>query len=206
MKKFKDIELDELPNISFSWDMIDDNMHQLLEFGVATGASLNHNTRLIYDYNPGQLFDVHGFDTFTGLPEDWVTSDGKIILPKGSFGQQEKFPLLDPELVERDNISFWVGLFEDTLPKYLATSPGKIAFLHIDCDLYSSTRTVLYGLNNLIVPGTIIRFDEWVYWGDEEFDDHEARCFHEWVEDFGREYRFFKQSGDIEEKFVLITG
>ena len=34
MKKFKDIELDELPNISFSWDMIDDNMHQLFVWAM----------------------------------------------------------------------------------------------------------------------------------------------------------------------------
>ena len=36
-----------------------------------------------------------------------------------------------------------VGLFEDELPAFLARTEEQIAFLHVDCDLYSSTKTVL---------------------------------------------------------------
>ena len=35
------------------------------------------------------------------------------------------------------------GLFEDELPGFLARNEEQIAFLHVDCDLYSSTKTVL---------------------------------------------------------------
>jgi len=196
----------ELQNIRFDWDMIQDNLHQHLEFGVASGKSLNAQTRWIHNANPDQKFNVHGFDTFTGLPEDWVHTDGRLVLSKGDFYSGGETPAIDPDNYARNNIVFWTGLFSDTIPKYLAQdNSSPIAFLHIDCDLYSSTVTVLHSLNHLIVPGTIIRFDEWVYWWDEENNDHEARAFYEWVEEYNRDYRFFKQNPDnVEEKFVLI--
>ena len=73
---------------------------------------------------------VIGFDTFTGLPEAWRTG-----FPVGEFAQSEVPKVVGAELI--------VGLFEDELPAFLARTEEQIAFLHVDCDLYSSTKTVL---------------------------------------------------------------
>ena len=35
------------------------------------------------------------------------------------------------------------------------------AIVHIDCDLYSSTKTALHFITDLIVDGTVIIFDDW---------------------------------------------
>jgi hypothetical protein len=48
--------------------------------------------------------------------------------------------------------------------------------LHIDCDLYSSTRTVLEQLSSRIVAGTVIVLDE--FWIVQE---QEKRAFDEWL-------------------------
>ena len=62
----------------------------------------------------------------------------------------------------------------------LAQHPGaKIALLHVDCDLYSSTVTILNNVAGMLVPGTIILFDELInYHGWEE---GEFKAFMEFV-------------------------
>ena len=56
----------------------------------------------------------------------------------------------------RSNVRLYRGWFEDTLPAFCEQHPGPIAFLHLDADLYSSTRTVFDLLGDGIVPGTVI--------------------------------------------------
>lgn len=77
------------------------------------------------------------------------------------------------------------GWFSETVPKW----QGDIALLHIDSDLHSSAREVLFGLNDWIKPGTVILFDEicsfdgsYPNWIEGEW---KALC--EWLEEFKRE-------------------
>lgn len=105
------------------------------EFGVYTGATL----RMIADHMP-----VTGFDSFDGLPEDWREG-----FEKGRFA----CPV--PAVPNADIV---VGLFADTLPDW--TPPDQLGLVHIDCDLYSSTKTVLDHLERFLTPGCFIVFDE----------------------------------------------
>jgi len=41
------------------------------------------------------------------------------------------------------NVTFVVGLFNETLLPFLGSTPGRVAFLHIDSDLYTSAKYVL---------------------------------------------------------------
>ena len=116
-----------------------------LEFGVYNGSSINILSKL----RPNKIF--HGFDTFTGLPEDWDLGDKKI---KAGHFYLEKMPSVEK------NVILHKGLFEDTIPKWQKQYREKISFINIDCDLYSSTKTVLEHLNSQIVKDTIIRFDD----------------------------------------------
>jgi hypothetical protein len=54
----------------------------VLEFGVWTGRSIN-----IIAEKVGSSRRVHGFDSFEGLPEDWI---GNYV--KGTFNTGGKFP------------------------------------------------------------------------------------------------------------------
>jgi hypothetical protein len=115
----------------------------ICEFGVYRGETINHIASLIDA-------TVHGFDSFEGLPEDWRRGN-----EQGAF-RCDQLPSV------RSNVVLRPGLFHESLPGFLLDQSQNIAFLHIDCDLYSSTRTILDLLRDRIVPGTVIQFDEFL--------------------------------------------
>lgn len=127
----------------------------VMEFGVATGRTLNHWCRLFPDHT------VWGFDGFEGLPETWSWN-----FAQGHFRQ--RLPRV------ADNAELVVGWFDQTLEPWLAEHPGPVALLHIDSDLYSSAAYVLEQLQSRIVPGTIIVFDEYLNFPGWEQDEHRA--------------------------------
>lgn len=143
----------------------------VLEFGVATGRTLNHFARLL----PNKT--IHGFDGFDGLPEDWTSR-----MPKGFFARKNL-----PRV--RSNCELVVGWFDDTLPRFVPLCRGApVALLHVDCDLYSSAVTVLNNLKDQIVPGTVIVFDEYLNYPGWQLD--EFRAWQEHVKAFGVKYQY----------------
>ncbi|WP_244524499.1 TylF/MycF/NovP-related O-methyltransferase [Trujillonella endophytica] len=155
----------------------------VLEFGVGSGGTL----RVIAEECPGR--PVVGFDVFSGLPETWRSD-----FPVGAFAQEALPEVPGAELV--------VGLFEDTLPGFLAEHEGPVAFLHLDADLYSSTKTVLDLLGDRLVPGTIVVFDE--YFNYPGWQDHEHRAWGEFVERTGVTYRWEAYSLDHEQLVATV--
>jgi hypothetical protein len=129
----------------------------VLEFGVAQGGTLNYLAKL-FEPRP-----VYGFDSFEGLPEPWCD------YPVGAFAGE---PLWVP-----DNVRLVRGWFDDTLDDFLELLPDPAAFVHIDCDLYSSTKTVLDKLEPRLISGTVIVFDE--FHGYPDWRNHEFRAYAE---------------------------
>lgn len=134
----------------------------VLEFGVAAGDSI----RLLAAMTTRP---VYGFDSFEGLPEDWPGRHEGA----GHYSTGGRLPLVP------GNVTLHKGWFTQTLAPFLAAASGPVAFLHIDCDLYTSTRTVLFALADRIVPGTVILFDE--YFNFPSWRDHEYKAFHEFA-------------------------
>jgi len=130
----------------------------VLEFGVATGRTLNQFAYWL----PNK--PVHGFDGFEGLPEDWTSR-----MRKGFFARSNL-----PRV--RKNCQLWVGWFDQTLPGFIekVQLARPIALLHVDCDLYSSTVTVLNNLKHSIVSGTVIVFDEYINYPGWQLDEFKA--------------------------------
>ena len=156
----------------------------VLEFGVATGYTLN----CIADNFPNQT--VYGFDWFQGLPEDW-RSDHR----KGHFA------CAVPTV--RDNAELIIGLFEDTLPKFVQDHTEPTAsFIHLDADLYSSTVTILNNMESRIVKGTILLFDELEYPGN--YKDHEYKAFREFLERTGHVVEYFGTRGRETVAFRIV--
>jgi methyltransferase family protein len=139
------------------------------EFGVATGTTIN----FIANHVRGE---IHGFDSFEGLPETW--RDG---FSKGRFSQSG-LPAV------RANVRLYKGWFHESLPGFLKDHPGPAAFLHMDADLYSSTKTVLDLLEDRIVPGTVIVFDE--YFNYPGWRQGEYRAFQEFVDARGVKFDY----------------
>ena len=155
-----------------------------LEFGVATGATL----RIIAEGTPGR--PVHGFDVFTGLPEDWRTGFGA-----GSFAQAQ--------LPEVDGVELVVGLFADTLPAFLTEHPGPVALLHLDADLYSAAVTVFDLVGPRLVEGSVIVFDE--YFNYPGWQDGEHKAWSEFVERTAAQFDYLGYTFDHEQLVVRIT-
>ena len=149
-----------------------------LELGVWKGESLRH----LAENLPEKKFV--GFDSFEGLPEDWLRSfDGKRRSLAGAF------KLINPPTLPR-NVELVVGYFEHSLLRWKAGNQDPVAFVHIDCDLYKSTKDALYLLNDQIVPGTILVFDELRDWEEqgvyERWREGEAKALFEWCGEFNR--------------------
>jgi hypothetical protein len=163
----------------------------VLEFGVYRGKTMAH----ISEHFRNQT--VWGFDSFVGLPEPWYIRSGDEgkTHPAGKFDMR-----LEPvQPVFAANVKLVPGWFSDSIPPWKAANPGPISFLHVDCDLYSSTRDVLTLLNDRIVPGTVIAFDEMYPWSDPaEYDlwaEGEYRALGEWLSEFDREFKPLLRSG-----------
>jgi len=142
----------------------------VLEFGVGSGTSINY----IANQVPNR--SVYGFDSFEGLPEDWRPG-----FPRGTFRTSA------PKVA--DNVELIAGWFDQTLPKFVAEIAREpIALLHVDCELYSSTRTIFNFLCDRIQPGTIIVFDEYLNY--PEWRAHEFLAFKEFVAARGVGYEY----------------
>lgn len=100
------------------------------------------------------------------------------------------------------------GLFMDTIPLWKSLVEGALSFVHIDCDLYSSTRSVLMGLNDRIVPGTILAFDE--LFPNTDMDEYplwehgEWRALLEWMAEHGRKVRPLARGCTMSVAFVVV--
>ena len=140
-----------------------------LEFGVYKGGTIGFIAKQVA---PSQ---VHGFDSFHGLQEAW-SGDGF------SFDLQGRMPKVP------GNVLLHPGFFTDTLPGWLEQNPGPVAFIHIDSDLYEPARSVFAHLEERIVPGTIIVFDE--YFNYPNWQAHEFRAFAELVERCQVQYEY----------------
>ncbi len=139
-----------------------------LEFGVADGFTmswwLKNNT------DPKSRF--FGFDTFTGLPEDWGP------LKRGTFSSDGRKPDF-----KDDRCTLVEGLFQKTLPGFLKTYvPGRRKVINMDADLYSSTLFVLTSIAGFLNKDDVIIFDEF------NVPLHEFRAFTDFFSSYMIDY------------------
>lgn len=161
------------------------------EFGVYQGRC----ARFIANFLRGGR-QLHLFDSFEGLPEDWIGT-----FKKGMFSlPPESIPTFD-----RDDIHVHVGWFADTIPKVSGQFTSPLAFIHADADLYSSTVDILEGMNELIVPGTIILFDEYAMESGGEYDDGEHRALVEWSARHERTFNYLWRTAHAQ-LAIRVTG
>ncbi len=135
-----------------------------LEFGVANGQSFRWFLSQIT--NPESRF--YGFDTFTGLPEDFG------VYKKGMFNNNTQPPQIDDKRVK-----FYQGLFQQTLPGFLnELNNTRRNIIMMDADLYSATLYVLTSLAPFLKKDDIIFFDEFAV------PTHEFKAFHDFVQSY----------------------
>lgn len=134
-----------------------------LEFGVASGGTINYISNFTSE-------KVYGFDSFEGLPEKW--RDG---FDKGMFNRNGILPAVNP------NVVLIKGWFNDTLVDFIRNQNKKVSFIHLDADLYSSTKYILDTLKDYIDEDCVIIFDELVNYDGFDGDTGELRAFYEFI-------------------------
>ena len=94
---------------------------------------------------------IYGFDSFTGLSEDWIGFNET----KGTFTRHWKIPDL-----HNDNIKIIKGDIKKTLKDFLNKNDQNIAFVHIDTDTYDTAKYILKNIKPRLVKNLVILFDE----------------------------------------------
>lgn len=155
--------------IRFASDAVKIANGAFVEMGVCTGKTVNFIAAL----NPHSI--IYGFDSFEGLPEDWIRQDR--VFKKGTFSFKDG-TYIPPVL---HNVRLYKGWFKESLPTFKSKilKDRPIAFLHIDCDIYSSTKEVFDILGDNIIPGTIIVFDE--LYNYPGYKNHEWKALQEYI-------------------------
>jgi len=147
---------------------IQQNGIDYLEFGVFKGHSFKWWVENVKNKNSS----FFGFDTFTGLPENWGP------FKKGDMSNGNK-----PPEINDSRHKFYQGIFQNTLYEFLKSyKPIKKKIIHLDADLYSSTLFVLTTLSPYLNKGDILLFDEF------NVPLHEFKAFTEWVDSFYIKY------------------
>ncbi len=72
------------------------------------------------------------------------------------------------------------GLFAEVLPRVIPSEIPAIALLHVDCDLYESTRDALDGTAPALQDCAMVLFDDWFHYKGRP-DRGEARAFGEFL-------------------------
>jgi len=148
-----------------------------LEFGVASGNTVNYISKFTHD-------TVYGFDSFEWLPEKW--RDG---FDKGAFSLSGNLPIVN------NNVNLIKGWFSDTLIPFIKTHNKKVTFIHLDADLYSSTKYILDVLKNYIDDGCIIVFDELVNYPGFDGETGELKAFYEFITENNVNYSWLGMNG-----------
>ena len=156
--------LPNLPQLHFNrWCFFDAIAKQSIiskpfyEFGVWRASSFKY---LIKIFKKG-----YGFDTFTGLPEDWDNVNGSVAQKAGTYTSDGNVPKIKGG-------EFIVGKFEDSLPVFFSENRPMASVINFDADLYSSTIFALNFSKSVMDKDTILIFDELLMnesWEQDEF-------------------------------------
>lgn len=164
-----------------------------LEFGVASGNTINYISSFTKE-------TVYGFDSFEGLPETWRPG-----FEKGAFARNGDLPKVN------DNVVLVKGWFNETLPDFIKSHNKKVSFIHMDADLYSSTKCIFETLKDYIDNDCVIVFDELVNYPGFDGETGELKAFYEFITENKVDYEWigmngvpFGMSGYYHENVALI--
>lgn len=155
------------------------------EFGVGSGNSMISAYFISTMYKNLTSMRFIGFDSFQGLPETnnkydrhagWKTGDinFSIAAVEKNF-KKAKIPL--------DKYILIPGFFEESLNENIVRQHNvkKVAYVHIDCDYYTSTKTALNFIKPYLIEGAIIGFDDYYCYSTPL--QGEPKAFSEWLEE-----------------------
>jgi len=147
----------------------------VLEFGVFTGLSLALFAQG-HSFDPkGMTRRFVGFDSFEGLPPSaetharWQPADCAVnhgwhpLIPIGA----RVTPQVTRDLFAACGLqppALHIGPFSETIHRVVPSTYSQVALMHIDCDLYESTREALARAAPAFQDGVMLMFDDWFHY------------------------------------------
>jgi hypothetical protein len=158
----------------FFWDafkVLDFNVidGDYAEFGSHSGVTF----RLAFDQIRRREMRRHmwAFDSFQGLPAPLSPIDHHPKWKKGAMatGVHTFHRICRGHGIPVGAYTAVKGFYEDTLTRLPATAPPtNIALAFIDCDMYSSTKTVFKFLASRLKHGMILAIDDYFCWSADQ--------------------------------------
>lgn len=161
------------------------------EFGTYNGYTARHLALAMNANGRSPATRLHLFDTFTGFPELTSTIDRKSYEVQAGWdaggcaaapGAAQRVRQMLAMLLPPERFTVNVGGFADTLTPMTAHRPA--ALIHVDCDLYESTKIVFDRMLDfgMVQDGTVLVFDDFnCARANPEFG--ERRAMHEAFDD-----------------------
>ncbi len=183
LKNIPDLKKHSLPYVFENLNLKQKENTLWLEFGVFSGKTIN----FISSFTEGKVF---GFDSFEGLPEDWRPG-----FPKELFDKKGILPKVN------NNVELIKGWFNETLPDFVKehciNNKKKISFIHIDCDIYSSTKYIFDILKDYLDENCVIVFDELLNYKGFDGDNGELRALYEFINENNVKWNWIGMNGDL---------
>lgn len=155
-----------------------------MEFGCHGGMTFNlayHESRRV-----GNQCLLWGVDSFLGLPDQEGEEDEHPAWIAGTMhtGLDEFHFLCRYNGIPREVYRVIPGYYDQTLSDGASEQelPNNICLAYIDCDLYSSTVTVLNFLRPRLKHGMILAFDDYYCWSNTQVSG-ERRALMEFLSD-----------------------
>lgn len=155
----------------------------ILEFGVADGYAFTKKLYASKYLGVADRVVVHGFDSFEGMPAPATAGDHDLVAGDGWVEGQFNASYEDLQAYcgsRYKNFRLHKGYFDTTLtPDFLETlTKSPPILIWIDCDYYSSARSIFEKLIAHIPTGCVVYFDDIDFNFGSRFTG-EARIIHE---------------------------
>lgn len=167
------------------------------EFGIWTGGAMLAIQSLLIDLHKIPS-TVRCFDSFDGLPHDktkWTNAErahykgnpvnmwNAMTSLKVSTPEEAK-AILAQKVDPRVHTEFVTGWFNESLDAAYRSTWKPATYVDVDVDLYCSAKVLLDFMyqRKLIVPGTVIYYDDWA--ATPEFEGGESRAHLETTKEY----------------------
>ena len=166
-------------------------------------GEMDPRQRALAEVGPDRI-RLYGFDSFEGLPP-LETGD------EGGFFKEAQFSAglvpvrqnLEANGVPPGAVTLVAGWYQDLAGDEVdRTEAATASIIHVDCDLYSSTRDALRFATDFLDDGTVVIFDDWNHYRGHP-ERGERRAFREWSEKLdGWSFDPFRTEGPFRQSFI----
>ncbi len=159
----------EYPRLASMYDiMIESERFNDIEGTIVECGTWNGGYALLMNKiseDVGKKRDVWLFDSFKGLPAPQEVDKNKrgFLAKRGAARGAEAVLRTAFQHVDQGRVHVVEGWFEDTFSEVLPKI-GKIAYVHLDADLYEPTKFCLEKLWPLLSYGALVIIDDYSYY------------------------------------------